>query len=85
MAKSKNWLKDGLGPCLVDANTTQHLPLHGVVLQKIRYLYSGSEHIKSSVGWRASISRLQNIAGATSPVMYKEEEQGADHSIHCEQ
>jgi hypothetical protein len=33
-------LKDGLGQCLVDANTTQHLPLHGKLLQRIRHLYS---------------------------------------------
>jgi hypothetical protein len=87
MVKSKNLLrlKDGLGPCLVDANITQHLPLHSEFLQKIRHLYSGSEPIKVSVGEAVCLSLLQNISEATSPVKYKEEEQQADHSIHCEQ
>jgi hypothetical protein len=76
---------DGLGSCLVDANTTQHQPLHGEFLQRIRHLYSASEPIKASVGEGISISRLQNIAEATSPVKYEEEEQRADHSINCKQ
>jgi hypothetical protein len=39
-------LKDSLGPCLVDANTTQHLTLRGELLQRICHFYSGSEPIK---------------------------------------
>jgi hypothetical protein len=64
--------------------TKQHLSLHGEFLQRICHLYSGSEPIKASVREWVSLSRLQNIADATSPVKYEEEEQEADHSIHCE-
>jgi hypothetical protein len=86
LAQSKNLfrLKDGLGPCLVDANTTQHLPLHGKLLQKIRHLYSGSEPIKGSIGEEVSLNGLQKIAEATSPLKYKKEEEEVNHSIHCE-
>jgi hypothetical protein len=31
-------LKDGLGPCLVDANNTQLLPLHGKLLQRMPFI-----------------------------------------------
>ena len=39
-----------------------------------------TEPIKPREGEGVRLSRLQNIAEATSPVKYKEEEQEADHS-----
>jgi hypothetical protein len=40
--KNLFWLKCSLGPCLDDANTTQHLSHLGRVLQAVCHLYSGS-------------------------------------------
>jgi hypothetical protein len=41
--------------------------------------------MKASVGEGVRLSRLHNIAEATSPVKYKKEEQEANRSIQCEQ
>jgi hypothetical protein len=43
-----------------------------------------TEPIKEREGEGVRLSQLQNIAESTSPLKYKEEEQEADHSIHCE-
>jgi hypothetical protein len=85
-AKNLFRLKGRLEPCLVDANTTQHLFLRGEILRALHYLYIGSEPIKW--GAREGLPphcRLQNIAEVTSPVKNKKEEEEADHSSHCEQ
>ncbi len=69
MVKSKSLfrLKDGLWLCFVDANTTQHLPLHGKFLQKICHLYSGSEPIKASKGEGVEVKRTLLI-----PLLWKD-------------
>ena len=64
-------LKGRLGPCLVDTNTTQHLPHLGELLQALLHLYSGSEPIKGEAGKGLPLSRLKNIAEVTSPVKNK--------------
>jgi hypothetical protein len=64
-------LKCGLGPCLDDAKTPQNQPLHCEFLQNICLLYSGSETTKADMGEGVSLSQLQNIAEATSPVKNK--------------
>ena len=64
-------LKGSLGPCLVDTNTTQHLPHLGELLQALLHLYSGSEPIKGEAGKGLPLSRLKNIAEVTSPVKNK--------------
>jgi hypothetical protein len=82
MVKLKNLfrLKDGLGPCLEDANISQHLPLHGGFSVKYAIYIVELEAIKASAGRGVLLSRRHNIAEATPPVKKKKEEQEADHS-----
>jgi hypothetical protein len=74
LVQSKNLirLKGCLGPCLDDANTSKHLPLLGGLLPAVCCLYSGSEPIQESAGGGLSLSWLQHIVEATSPVKNKE-------------
>jgi hypothetical protein len=72
-------LKGSLEPCLVDTNTTQHLPHLGELQQALRHLYSGSEPIKEGAGEELPLSQLQNIAEVTSSVKNKKEEEESDH------
>jgi hypothetical protein len=52
LVQSKNLfrLTGILGPCLVDATTTQHLSLLGELLRALRHLYLGLEPIKWGAG-----------------------------------
>jgi hypothetical protein len=78
-------LKVGPGSCLEDANTTQHLPLHGEFNSKYVVFIVPTEPLKESEGEGVRLSWLQNIAEATSPVRNKKEEQKPFTLIHCEQ
>jgi hypothetical protein len=70
MVKLKNLFrqKDGLGPCLEEANITQHLPLNGELQHQICHLYSGAGGYKIEWGEGVKLSQLQKIREATSPV-----------------
>ncbi len=72
-------LKDSLGPCLVDTNTTQNLFHLGELLQALHHLFSGSEPIKGEAEKGLPLSRLKNIADVTSLVKNKKKEEEADH------
>jgi hypothetical protein len=61
-------LKDGLGPCLVDANNTQLVLLHGKLLPRMPLIQWIGAYRKGAWGEGVSLSRLKNIAEATFPV-----------------
>jgi hypothetical protein len=76
MVNLKNlfWLKDGLGPCLKDANITQ--PFYGEFQQQIHHLYSEYGGYNSERGRRGpSQSAPEHRRDSTSC-----KEQETDHS-----
>ncbi len=82
MVKLKNLfrLKDGQGPCLEDANITQHLHLHGEFYRQIRHLDGGAGGYKSKRGKGSpSLSATEHCSSNTSCEEH-EEDQEADNS-----
>jgi hypothetical protein len=76
--------KDSLGPCLEDANITQHKPFHGAFKQQIHHLYSADGGYNSEGGGKGpSQSATEHRRGNTS---CKEQENKKPITlIHCEQ
>ncbi len=73
-------LKDGLGPCLKEANITQHLPLHGEFQGQMRHLYSGAGGYKSERGEGSASQSATERCSSNTSCEEQEEDPEADHS-----
>jgi hypothetical protein len=56
---------------LADGNTTQHLPPHGVMRNRLRHFYSGSRAYKGDCGSRLALSWLHHLEEARAPLKNK--------------